>query len=474
MTIHKQCIKLKNIFIICIIKVLYLQKTMIDERIGFVKNFQISQEIKDSLSKTGNKIHFAKFTDTIIDMNCKIQHISSPMHYSHLFKCINSDNAKTSCLIKIIVHQKEYGNNMHCISSNENIEITIANLLANLVHSKETPHILLSIGHFYTNINTFINLDKNNVVSKESNNYSDFMNNYKQSKYYKNVSVLISEFPNRLNVKDFLINNYQKITPAHWKVFFFQILSCLAVIQSKYPSFKHNNLKLDNVYVNKNPTNKSLFTYEICNNTFKVPNIGYQLLLSNYEFSNISEIAENQIVTKEWANDCGINGYQNHYHDMHYFFSTLLIEQFFPSFLTNEHVPQDAKNFVSRIVPIEYCKGNKNVSDIGRLLVDVEYVTPKNVLFYDQYFEEFRNDTTTNISKFLIPSGWKLSDDNEKHNNDVCPISLDKIMEYYCKCEKCNNVYNFDMFLSWFEKNKTCPICRSDWNNKNVYKIKLK
>lgn len=440
-------------------------------RSDFIKKFQISQEIKDSLSKSANNRCHENFTNVISGIGCKLKYISSPMHYQHLFKCNNPKNAddEKTCLVKIIAHQKSSGSNMYDDKNKENTEITIHNLLSNLVHKKQTPHILLPIGHFYTNINTFTNLDEINVVN-ENEKYTEFKNNYSNKKYHENISVLISEFPDRSNFMKFSNKYYKEFTPLHWKVFFFQILSCLAVIQSKYPSFKHNNLKLNEVYVNKLTTKTKIHNYRICKHYFKIPNVGYNLMLSNFEFSNISELAENKIMTEEWANRAGINGYQNQYHDMHFFFSTLLINVFFPSFLSNQYVPQEAKDFVCRIIPTEF-RNKKNLSNRGRLLLDIEYTTPIYVLATDQYFEEFRVGPSVFIAKQLFPSGWTLAIDDKELKNNVCPISLNEIMEHYCKCIVCNTVYDFDTFMSWFSGHKSCPMCRTNWNNMKVYKL---
>src|SRR5205807_1708895 len=126
-----------------------------------------------------------------------------------------------------------------------------------------TPHIVLPIGTFYTNITTFINLINENIVDKESKRYLEFVERYKKKEYYDTVSILISEWANKGDLLDFIKKNYKEFTLLHWKSFFFQIISVLAVIQSKFPSFRHNDLKANNILIHKIVQRKTIFSYTV-------------------------------------------------------------------------------------------------------------------------------------------------------------------------------------------------------------------
>ena len=59
-------------------------------------------------------------------------------------------------------------------------------------------------------------------------------------------------------------------------------------------------------------------------------------------------------------------------------------------------------------------------------------------------------------------------------NNSICPIVIDKINqnEYYMSCDICKNNFSFDAINEWFKTksyNSICPMCRSEWSNKNIY-----
>ena len=145
-------------------------------------------------------------------------------------------------------------------------------LLSNFVLKKQTPHIVLPITTFNTSIKPFLNLKKDNIVSNKK--YDDFLKRYKKGYYYKNVSVLISEWANSGDLLDYIRKNHQKFKLKHWRSIIFQFLSCLAVIQEKYPSFRHNDLKANNVLVHTIPKSKTnnKFMYKINGQKYIVPN----------------------------------------------------------------------------------------------------------------------------------------------------------------------------------------------------------
>ena len=187
-----------------------------------------------------------------------------------------------------------------------------------------------------------------------------------------------------------LTKYYKKFKLSHWKVFFFQIISVLAVIQSKYPTFRHNDLKANNILVHKIVSKKQTFTYTVVGCKYRVTNIGYQIKLWDFDFSCIPGIVDNLKVSSDWAkNEINVEPVQNRYYDMHYFFNTFIRKGFFPQFLTDTGIPQEARDFVDRIVPQKYRKG-KNVHKRGRIITRTEYLLPNDVLRTDPFFEEFR------------------------------------------------------------------------------------
>jgi hypothetical protein len=213
------------------------------------------------------------------------------------------------------------------------------------------------------------------------------------------VSVLISEWANRGDFLDFIRKNYKQFTPTHWKVFCFQIISVLAVIQSKYPAFRHNDLKANNLLVHKITKQSERFTYRVVRCVYKVPNVGYHLKMWDFDFACIPGIVDNKKVEAEWTRDINVTPKQNRYYDLHYFFNTLIKKGFCQEIIYSQYCPDELREFINRIVPKKYQKTDTDfIHKRGRILINDEYLLPNDVLMNDPYFAEFRT-TQPVISK---------------------------------------------------------------------------
>ena len=318
----------------------------------------------------------------------------------HTFKGIvkMEDGTRVNYAVKVVAYPKreKYGD-MNDIRRPENAEIMMIRLLSYFVIKKQTPHIVLPIGTFNTSIKPFGNLIENNVVDKDNKKYNEFVKKYGEDYYHDHVSILISEWANRGDLLDFIRKNYKEFQPIHWKVFFFQVISVLAVIQSKFPGFRHNDLKANNILVHKVKQRGTLFSYTVNRSKYIVPSIGYQIKLWDFDFACIPGIVENSKVSAEWTDKINVKPVQNRYYDIHYFFNTLIKKGFFPQFMEEDIIPQEAKDFVNRIIPDKFKQG-KYTSERGRIMIDLEYKIPDDILKKDPYFEEFRT-TSTNKKK---------------------------------------------------------------------------
>lgn len=310
----------------------------------------------------------------------------------HTFKgMLNQDGNAISYAVKVVAYPKKekYGD-LNDSRRPENAELMMIKLLSYFVLKKQTPHIVLPIGTFYTSINPFLNLIEENVVEKDNKKYNEFIKKNKNGDYYDYVSILISEWANRGDLLDFFRKNYKEFTLLHWKAFFFQIISALAVIQSKYPSFRHNDMKANNVLVHKVSQRGTLFSYTICKKKYMMPNIGYQIKLWDFDFACIPGIVDNSKVEAKWTDDINVKPIQNRYYDLHYFFNTLIKKGFFPEIIEDSCVPREVKEFIHRVVPSKFQKG-EFVSERGRILINDEYLLPEKVIENDNFFEDFRN-----------------------------------------------------------------------------------
>jgi hypothetical protein len=334
------------------------------------------------------------FYNIISDLGGKLMYIKSGTT-GHTFKGIvdikEPEPTTINYAVKVVAYPKRerYGD-MHDIKRPENAELMMIRLLSYFVVNKKTPHIVLPIGTFNTNIKPFTTLLDDKIVKSDNKKYVEFIEKYKKGEYYDKVSILISEWANRGDLLDFIRKNYREFTPLHWKVLFFQFISVLAVIHTKYPGFRHNDLKANNILIHKVSQRGTLFSYTVNGKKYIVPSIGYQIKLWDFDFACIPGIVDNAKVNADWTDQINVKPEQNRYYDMHYFFNTLIKRGFFPQFMTESCIPEEAKQFVNRIVPKMYQNG-KYVHKRGRLLVNKEYITPDQVLKNDIYFEQFRN-----------------------------------------------------------------------------------
>lgn len=382
----------------------------IADRIEFIRNLLKEKRISpmidledcntEQVENSGRNMHsflrktFTDFHKMIYEIGGKLMYIKSGTT-GHTFKGISyPDPSNPSQVInyavKVVAYPKRenYGD-LDDIRRPENAELAMLKLLSYFVINCHTPHLVLPIGTFNTNIKTFVNLAKYKII--ENTKYDQFVKRFKQGEFHNEVSVLISEWANGGDLLDYIKNNYKTMTVKEWRVILFQILSTLAVIHEKYPGFRHNDLKANNILVQKlTPKGRdSFYSYYINDNGYLVPNTGVLIKVWDFDFACIPGIVENSKVTAEWTNKINVKPVMNRYYDVHYFFNTLTKKGFFPQLFDAPEVDPKVKQFVRRMVPLELATGDE-VTDRGRILTDREFTTPADVIANDEFFHRFR------------------------------------------------------------------------------------
>ena len=371
-----------------------IEGTVLDSMIDFKNDtsdiVSPNEDIREMLPKK-----YIDFNKAIKELGGKLLYIKSGST-GHTFKGVfpvSHNERNPNYAVKIVAYpRKENYGDMFNVKRPENAELLMLRLLANFVKNKMTPHIVLPITTFNTSIKPFINLQKDNIVNNKK--YDNFIERYKKSEYYDNVSVLISEWANSGDLLDYIKTNYRTMTVKHWRTILFQILSVLAIIQNKYPSFRHNDMKANNILVHKIQISKinNKFKYKINGQVYIVPNIGILIKLWDFDFATIPGIVDNSKVEATWTNDINVKPEQNRYYDIHYFLNTLVGKGFFPEFWTEGVVPDKIRDFVHRVIPNKYMGvETKYVAKRGRLLVNDEYLTPDYILKNDPLFKVMRN-----------------------------------------------------------------------------------
>ena len=337
---------------------------------------------------------YIDFGKAITELGGKLLYIKSGST-GHTFKGVHpppNDENRQPYAVKIVAYPKKenYGD-MYNIKRPENTELLMIRLLSYFVINKQTPHIVLPITTFNSSIKPFLSLTKSNIVNNKK--FEQFVEKYEKGEYYQNVSILVSEWANGGDLLDYIRKNYKTMKTKHWRTIFFQILSVLAIIHAKYPSFRHNDMKANNILIHNIDVdeNNKKYLYKINQQQYIVPNIGFQIKLWDFDFACIPGIVDNSKVEADWTSKINITPESNRYYDIHYFFNTLTRKGFFPEFNTAPEIPDKVKEFVKRVVPDKYESG-KLVSDRGRILVKEEYLTPDEILKNDKFFKIMRKD----------------------------------------------------------------------------------
>ena len=307
--------------------------------------------------------------------------------------------------VKIVAYPKEdYYGNVNALNRPENAELMMLKILSYFVVKRHTPHIVLPITTFNSKIQTFVALSKTNLV--KSTKYDKFIKQYEKGAFYDDVSVLISEWANGGDLLEYLGEFFSTLTVKEWRVIFFQVISTIAIIQSKYPSFRHNDLKLNNILIqNINVGGRDgTFVYTVNEQTYYVPNTGKRCKIWDFDFACIPGIVENSKVDATWTDGINVKSEAHQYYDIHYFFNTMVSPGFISDFFGRDGngtplVPDEVTEFVKRVVPNKLRTGKQIISKKGRLLINYEqlqsvrglfYKTPLEILEQDPFFAKMR------------------------------------------------------------------------------------
>lgn len=338
------------------------------------------------------------FTDVISKIGGKLKYIKSGST-GHTFQGIyypdpNDSTKSISYAVKVVAYMKDddIEESISEATRPENVELQILKILSQLVLSNYTPHVVLPIATFNTYIDTFINLKEKKIV--QNKRYDKFVTLYEKKKIHNTVSILISEWINGGDLLEYLNKNLNIMTAKEWRILLFQIIAVLAIIQKKYPAFRHNDAKANNWLLQKIDITKldnKFFKYIINGMDFLVPNIGYQIKLWDFDFACIQGIAENSKVNSEYFNNMNISNKPNRYYDLCFFICSLQKPGFIEHFRDSKNVPQEVFNFIDSIVPPELTN-SKLINERGRLLSDIEYTTPAEILATHPYFNKLRKD----------------------------------------------------------------------------------
>ncbi len=378
-------------------------------------------------------------TKVISDLGVKLIYVKSGST-GHTFKGVSD---KEFAIKVVAFPKKEKYGNFNDARRPENAELLMIKVLSYFVINNHTPHIVLPISTFNAKIDYFIDLFTNKKI--ENKKYASFVRSYGEGQYYDWVSILISEWANGGDLLDYIRNNYKTMTLMKWKILLFQILSVLAVIQKKYPTFRHNDLKANNILIHNiklNTANKPVanIKYTITEQDFIIPNMDFQIKIWDFDFSSIPGIVDNAKVCAKWTDEINVTPEGNKYYDIHYFLNTLIRPEFFEAYKEEGSVPQEIKDFINRVVPDKYKADDKTAKILKWL---------KNTVIEKYKKTEDKKDSRYAFVKdFLrstIPDKCKSSKES-----DYFKVCIDKIIPAKNKTDA-----EYDLIREFIERIET-------------------
>ena len=241
----------------------------------------------------------------------------------------------------------------------ENVESHMLYTLSTFVLNKQTPHIMLPIMSFLCNVTDLIkNYDNPQLDLQDRLDTDD-----DETKIYDKAVVLITEWANGGDLQRYIRKNMDKwyrINQSEliFSVIFFQLIFTLLVIYERYPQFRHNDLKVDNVLVTEIPSG-GFYLYHIDNKYYKIPNVGVQIKLWDFDLSCIKDVIDNYKIID--MSEFGIRDTKNQYYDIHCFLNFLRINTIGEN--NYNKIPESIQNFWERYIPLKY-RGEDEEEDI--------------------------------------------------------------------------------------------------------------
>lgn len=216
--------------------------------------------------------------------------------------------------------------------------------------------------------------------------------------YYKKCpkpikSVLYLEYYSFGSVKRLLGKYEDKLRKLHARVILFQIIWTLSELHRKFPSFRHNDLHTDNVFVDDRVTTKGSILY----GKFLVPNIGMNAVIGDFGFANMQAdgFRNSKVQSGEFRRGYGIAVNNDYRYDVHFFLNDIY----------QSTKNQSVKNFIKRHFPLEYLKETSRVVENNRLRYGVDHskLPTFDQLLGDKIFRFFRprgNTVIPPVNKF--------------------------------------------------------------------------
>lgn len=170
------------------------------------------------------------------------------------------------------------------------------------------------------------------------------------------------------------------------EILLFHIVYTLAAIQDKYPSFRHNDLHLENILiarVNYLGNEEEYFRFKYKGKIFNVPNIGFMAKLIDFGRSTIDGIVDNDFIN----NPSGQAKHNFKYEKNRKYDLLTLIEDIFETYPLSDEI----RKFLNQMVPMNIINnkvGKQFILDENHPLMK-KMMIPNDILLKSNIFDMF-------------------------------------------------------------------------------------
>lgn len=339
-------------------------------------------------NKTGPKYIF----NPIVKHNISLIDIKMPNEYDYLENALSgkitytgkynnkwvfkrTSDSSHPCTISIA---KYIGSrNVNDLGTQELYNPAMHYMLSELVINEKFKHALLPLMFFD------IDLKK---IQKEAPVIYDELKDEKSK-----LCAFVTEHYFKLRtLKEYLKDEAKDMSILNWKVLIFQVLYALSKISEKFQRFRHNMLNLDSIRVYaRHKDNNEPTSYKLGITSFDVPNVGFDIKLTDFDFSNTNDYIRNKDTQ---------NITENPYYDLHYFVSCLYL------FIKENKISIDKEMelFINEVIPKRFLPkvGEKflGLNEIEFDSVSSQIIVPAVVLKKNNFFKQFIKEDNMDLS----------------------------------------------------------------------------
>lgn len=314
-----------------------------------------------------------------------------------------------SVMVKISFYNKlDTINSFDSLINNDSL---FSYLLSQLVLTKKTKHILLPI----------MNLDIKLSEIKKYISHDEMYNNIelalKNNKIVDIVCLQVREhYYSMMNLEKYL---KEKI--CNYKLLLFQLFHTLACVQQEFTGFRHNNLKVSNVYLYLKINSNAVTEYNgFKNDIFYVPNTDFDIKITNFEYSIIPKY--HGLVNLQ-NKHIKFPGELNAYYDIFTFVNNLIPRMSSDSI--NSECNKGIIQFLNKVVP-DKIRGNNGSNFVSNVVI-----TNPIDLLYDDFFKEYTikpAQFVTTPEQIFLMNRIKRKNNNLVLGNHIDLLSNSNIM----------------------------------------------